>query len=618
MTNYTRMGSCLLAAKLTEDPFGGIHRAVQTTGSAFDKHLLVRTFSEEFQQAGIGTKASDITRALPQLGGSRAYGQNYRVEGGKPAHVVCDFVLGRSLAQLIEKAKSEQVPFGVDHALSVIQGVAQSVVQMHAKGLHHGVLSPHSVWVSFEGAIQLIDAPYASSLAALTPRSVTAQTVLAPYLQGGEAALQRDLFGIGAILYELLTFDKLPVGLDLVGGALRRATLKAAQEEAPLPAELQNFLGRLLLGQAPFTSVEAFNQELERVLYDGDYSPTTFSLAFFMHTLFREENDKDQAAMKAEQADNFLAFTAAGESLRSGATRVQHIDTLEAEQQKSKKQVFLVGGIAAALALLGGVYFLGRSRENPEVLQMRAQLAELQRKAAEQEQQRADLEQKQRAEADKEKRLQEQLAATRDAKAAEEIKKQIEDAKKRKEELDRQQKELAARSKQLQETQAAVAQKVAPAEAPKPQPSAPQPPAPQPQPQPQQQAQQMPPAQPMPTQPIPVAPPSAQPAAATPAGLSIETPVRPLNQAVPEFPNRARQMRWEATKEHVVRLKVFVDETGRPLQVKIIEGVPGGAAYGFDDAAVEAANKSTFIPATRDNKPIKQWTEMVFRFPRQR
>lgn len=610
MTNYTRMGSCLLAAKLSEDPFGGIHRAVQTTGSAFDKHLLVRTFSEEFLQAGIGSKIPDITRALPQLGGSRAYGQNYRAEAGKPPHVTCDFVLGRSLAQLIEKAKAEQVPFGVDHALSVVQGVAQAIVQMHAKGLHHGILSPHSVWVSFEGAIHIIDAPYASSLAALASKSVTAQTVLAPYMQGTDAPLQRDFFGVGAMLYELLTFDKLPMGLDLVGGALNRATLKAAQEEAPLPAEIKGFLGRLLQGNNTFNSVESFNQELERVLYDGDYSPTTFSLAFFMHTLFREENDKDAAAMKKEQADNYLGFTAAGENLRSGATRVQHIDTLEAEQEKSKKQVFIVAGVSIAAALLAGVYILGRNRENPELVQMRAQLAELQRKTAEQEQAAADVDSKQKAEEAKQKQLLDQIAAakdSKDSKAAEEAKKQLEESKRRKEELDRQQRELAEKAKQLKETQNAVAQRVAaPAEPkpapvqpqPQPQPNIPQPTIPQPQP---------PPAQPQPTN-IPTQ---------TIPTQTVETPVRVLNQIPPIFPARAKQLRWEIGKDHLVRLKVFVDESGHPLQVKIIEGVAGGSSYGFDDAAVEAANGSTFIPATRDGRPVKAWLEMRFSFPKQ-
>jgi len=49
--------------------------------------------------------------------------------------------------------------------------------------------------------------------------------------------------------------------------------------------------------------------------------------------------------------------------------------------------------------------------------------------------------------------------------------------------------------------------------------------------------------------------------------------------------------------------------------VSLIEGVSG--SFGFDEAAIEAANKSTFSPATRDGKPVRGWTpEIVYKFQR--
>src|SRR5512143_3104816 len=152
MGTYTRLGSYLLASELSGDSLGSIHRGVMIAGSNFDRHVLVRTFSEELFQAGMNTRLPEAGRVVPLLGGARIFGLGYRLEGGKSPHVAWDYVPGRTLAKLIEKAKVEQIPFGVDHALTVIQGVAQAIVQMQAKGVNHGILSPHSVWVSFEGA----------------------------------------------------------------------------------------------------------------------------------------------------------------------------------------------------------------------------------------------------------------------------------------------------------------------------------------------------------------------------------------------------------------------------------------------------------------------------------
>ncbi len=603
MGTYTRLGSYLLASELTSDPFGSVHRAVVIAGSTFDRHALVRTFSEELFQAGMNPRLADAGRVVPLLGGARVFGLGYRIESGKTPHVAWDYVPGRSLAQLIDKAKQEQIPFGVDHALTVMQGVAQGIIQMQAKGVNHGVLSPHSVWVSFEGSTQLVDAPFAALAKSMLAKSPTLKSKLAPYLQGPENdPLQQDLFALGAILYELLTFERLPVGGNLQS-VLDHATLKAAQEEAPLPGEIRAFLGRLLLGRQPFATVEAFGAELERVLYDGEYSPTTFNMAFFMHTLFREENDRDVTAMKVEHGDNYLAYTAAGETMRSGATRIEPFEAQVEAQGGQKNSTLLIGGGLAAVVVLGlGYLFFGRSAKLDPAIQK--QLTELQSLKKQLEDQKTDLDAKAKAEAEKTAQLQKQLGESKSAEDKARIQKQLEDAQLRKLELEKQQKAAEQRlleqrqnEQKLAEQKKAAETKVA---------VAPPPPAPEvPKPQPMQDA-------------VKAAVATAAPAQQTAATAApVFEPARMVSQSPPMFPLRATQMRWETGNEHTVRLKVFVGEQGQALKVSVVEGVSG--AYGFDEAAIEAANKSTFMPATRDGKPARGWTnEIAYKFPRRK
>ncbi|MDP1833268.1 MAG: energy transducer TonB [Geothrix sp.] len=602
MGTYTRLGTYLLASELASDPFGAVHRAVVIVGSTFDRHVLVRTFSEEMAQAGMIARLAEAGRVVPLLGGARVFGLGYRIESGKAPHVAWDYVPGRSLAQLIDKAKQEQIPFGVDHALTVIQGVAQGIVQMHAKGVSHGLLSPHSVWVSFEGATQIVDAPYASLAKNMLVKAPSVKHRLASYLQGPENdALQLDLFSLGAMLYELLTFERLPVGGDLQS-VLGQATLKAAQEEAPLPAEIRAFLGRLLLGRQPFATVEAFSAELERVLYDGEYSPTTFNMAFFMHTLFREENDRDAAAMKAEQGDNYLAYTAAGETMRSGATRIEHFDGIAETQTSQKNTTLLIGGGLAAVVILGlGYIFFGRTKVDPAV---QAQLLEFKQIKADMEKQKADLDAKAKAETEKTAQLQKQLSESKSVEDKARIQKQLEEAQLRKLDLERQQKAAEQRMAEQQAAEQKLAEQKKAAEAKAATP--PPPPAPEvPKPQPMQDA----------PKPGPVPTPLQQ--ADAPASIPVNEPARLLNQSAPVFPLRAVQMRWETNLDHVVRLKVFVGEQGQALKVSVIESVSG--SFGFDEAAIEAANKSTYSPATRDGKPVRGWTpEIVYKFPKRR
>jgi TonB family protein len=108
------------------------------------------------------------------------------------------------------------------------------------------------------------------------------------------------------------------------------------------------------------------------------------------------------------------------------------------------------------------------------------------------------------------------------------------------------------------------------------------------------------------------------PGAAPRTAPTTETePARLVSQVPLAFPQRAIQMRWEMDREHIVRLKVFVGEQGQALKVSITEGVEG--SYGFDEAAVESAYKSTYTPSMRDGKPVRGWTpEIVYKFGKRR
>jgi TonB family protein len=605
MATYTRIGTYLLASELASDAFGSIHRAVVPTGASFDRHVLVRTFSEEFYNAGMGTKAAEVNRVLPLLGGSKSYGTNYRYEGGKTPHVACDYIPGRSLGQMIEKAKHEQIPFGIDHALSVVQGIAQSIVQLHGKGVHHGVLSPASVWVSFEGATHLIDAPYASVMQGYLAKAPIAQGRLAPYLQGqGMNPLQQDFFALGVILYELLTFDRFPVGLDN-NAVLNKAMLKASQEEGPIPAEIKGFMARLLTGQQPFSTIEGFNAELERVLYDGDYSPTTFNMAFFMHTLFREENDRDQQAMKAEQSDSYLAYTATGDELRSGAHRAQHIDHAEGEEESKglKKGLFIGGGVAAAAIVAAGYFALKPKQLDPE---MQRQLAQFQQEKMRLEQEKADLEQKQKMEQQRSEQIKKELQDTKNveqrAKLEEELKKQQEKQK----ELERKQQQISEQKKAQEDRATRLAVKQPELVKPQPEQPKPQPEQPKPQPPPEQ-------PKPQPVQPPPVQPQPEQPKPQPTTPSIPDTPAALVSGASLALPQRAVALN-AANQERRVTLRVFVDEQGSPLRANVVSGVPGG--YGYDEAATDAAMRSSYRPATREGRPSRGSVDVTFRFPK--
>lgn len=128
--------------------------------------------------------------------------------------------------------------------------------------------------------------------------------------------------------------------------------------------------------------------------------------------------------------------------------------------------------------------------------------------------------------------------------------------------------------------------------------------------------QVMPTEQPMPELQFdePIAPPSetAIPASenaisASAAGGAVAQDLKTSNRVEPTYPSASRR----AGEEGSVRLKVLVDEKGRPRDVTVANS--SGFAR-LDQAAMEAVRKWRFVAATDGTNPITAWTQVAITF----
>jgi protein TonB len=112
----------------------------------------------------------------------------------------------------------------------------------------------------------------------------------------------------------------------------------------------------------------------------------------------------------------------------------------------------------------------------------------------------------------------------------------------------------------------------------------------------------------------PVVPPAETPMpasqnaiAATPAQSAPAQDLKTANRVEPVYPAASRR----AGEEGTVRLKVLVDENGRPRDVNVVK------ASGFarlDEAAIDAVRKWRFVAASDGTKKIMAWTQVAVTF----
>jgi protein TonB len=110
--------------------------------------------------------------------------------------------------------------------------------------------------------------------------------------------------------------------------------------------------------------------------------------------------------------------------------------------------------------------------------------------------------------------------------------------------------------------------------------------------------------------PPPAAPKRLQAVAAAPTGLDpCEEPAakpKPRNVPQPAGTEAARA----AGVEGKVRVQLTVDETGRVVDVKLLQGL----GYGLDEAALAAARQAEFEPAVRCGKATRATFNISMRF----
>ncbi len=301
---------------------------------------------------------------------------SYGSEDGVP-YVAWDYVPAQPLDQLMARAASEQFPIAIDNALLVVEKMAAALaaaagVEVQGEALVHGFLVPHMVMIGNDGEAMVAGFGLARGLRANLDRVAvkrTAAPYLAPEVLASAPATRRsDVYSLGAILFQLLCGQPLPADPASRAAALDHPSL--AFEEGPVPSDVLAILAKTLAPKPDdrFATAADFKRELEKLLYGGAYSPTTFNLALFMDRLYRNEIEQEDREVQRERTLDVAAHY-----------QPPKPEVPEAPAAAPSRTGMLAAIIGGAVVLLGVVGYLVLSRPaSPPALDQDAQKKMLQ------------------------------------------------------------------------------------------------------------------------------------------------------------------------------------------------------------------------------------------------
>ena len=649
MNTREQFGKYLLLKKLTEDPLGETFRAGMLGAGGMERVALLRVMNGQGIDGGRLWQASQSRAGIQQMLRSPNLGEG--IEMGEVQgipYVAYDYVSGKNLATLLEQAAVKRNFIPAEHALLITErialGLASASENRHeGDRILHGFLTPHLVMISNEGETRLLGFEVGPALRTFAANPVIRQhfgRYLAPEALSGAAPHRADdIYSLGVLLLELLTGKPLPPPApDGFAKVIDQSVV--ATEGTPIPAELAELLKRSLVAREHrIEDVVTWHKTLNKWMFDGQYNPTTFNLAFFMHNLFRQEIERESQEIEVEKTLPLpiaqpQAAAAAAPAPATEAVPVAEpsgVHEIAAEQpaaavappeEEKKSKAGLLIGLAALLAVLigGGAYYwwsqqgaagdgaatqaaaqpapivpepvepVEEEPAGPTPEEINDQIKELiGQRASEMEEQLRQQYDSQLAD------LQKQLeVAKKDAEVRKQREQEIAEQKAREEEAALEAQRLAEEqaaaeaaalaAKQKEEEEAAAAAEEA-----------------------AKIAEATPP--PAPTQ----APPPPEPASQVRRGDLVKmgpgvTAPKLLRRPSPRFPVMAKRLN---KKEAKVLIKVLIDENGRVIKAELAGKSQG---YGFDDEALASARKSIYEPARKGNVPVKFWHTLAVEF----
>jgi TonB family protein len=217
--------------------------------------------------------------------------------------IAMEYVEGKDLRSLLTAGRRKDAPLPGPLALYIAGRLASALDYAHRKrdfegrqlGLVHRDVSPQNVLLSHEGDVKLCDFGIVKAVAKVGHTQMGALKGKLQYMSpeqawGKPVDARSDIFSLGAVLFEMLTGEKLFPGdseISVLEGVRQGKVRSPREVESAVPAEVEQIVLKALAIEpaARFASAGDLAQRIEAVLSSTTPTPTQADLGSYVRRL---------------------------------------------------------------------------------------------------------------------------------------------------------------------------------------------------------------------------------------------------------------------------------------------------------------------------------------------
>ncbi|AUX27164.1 uncharacterized protein SOCEGT47_077440 [Sorangium cellulosum] len=233
--------------------------------------------------------------------------------------IAMEYLHGEDLRTLKKTLRSANRRMPVEHAVTIAIGVAAGLHYAHEKvgfdgkplDIVHRDVSPHNVFVTYDGAVKILDFGIAKAANRVNETRDGALKGKVPYMSPEQCTSEQldrrsDIYSVGILLYEMSTGSRLfrrgATEFELMRAIVEDPVLPPSQVSHDYPPELERIVLRCLERdrEKRYATARDLQIDLEAFAREQRLATSALALSSFMEELFGQRVEAWRGALGSE------------------------------------------------------------------------------------------------------------------------------------------------------------------------------------------------------------------------------------------------------------------------------------------------------------------------------
>ncbi len=364
-----RYGNIYFAKKLREIYLGEEFRAYKVDENGERKLRLATVISKDFK-----FKMDDLAPYFKLFENSRMKnlipGEEAKIVNGRLVVLTPYKKEFRTLSEILEYSLKKNNGISLDNAVHILMSIFDIALAFKQYYQENGkepyfLPIPDDIGFNSEGAV-FYRYPICNFLLG---KGKGIEDVISKYFPclftpGKEMSPTEEVYAFTSLFYFMLTGKRInEISEDI-------DTAYIASSKLSVPYDLYKTIPEFIVPKiekgfsGDYVNLYEMQKDFEEIIMDGEITPSTFNLAFYINSLFKEENKKELEEIKKEERAELPPDEIALAKEKEKEIEKDIFSTIEEIESKSgSKGVYFVIGIAVLIIAIFLFVFLGREKK---------------------------------------------------------------------------------------------------------------------------------------------------------------------------------------------------------------------------------------------------------------